>query len=110
QGNEVILIRYWLDPDNQTTIDVDRTGKLYKLVQEIVKTRVKKLEAPDWRRDCMFVAVACLALCVLVTNDREHLLPSRADFLSKLPAVHPGWTDAIEFMSSCEAHAFFGAD
>jgi len=26
EGNEVVLVRHWLDPDNQEGVDVDKTG------------------------------------------------------------------------------------
>ena len=64
-GNEVILVRHWLDRDNQHPLEVDRTGPLYSLVEKIIKKRVplKHLKDADWRRDCMFITVACMGIC-----------------------------------------------
>jgi hypothetical protein len=108
-GNEVILVRHWLDPDNQHPVDVERTGRLYRLVERIIKRRVhpKHLADADWRRDCMFVSVTCMAPCKLVTNDDGHILASCDDLLSEVPKIHNDWSDVIDFLSSVEAHALY---
>jgi len=108
-GNEVILVRHWLDPDNQHPVAVDRTGRLYRVVEQIIKRRVKpkNLKDSDWRRDCIFVTVACMALCKLVTNDDGHVLSSRVPLLKEVPKVHDDWTENIDFLSSVQAYAHY---
>jgi hypothetical protein len=108
-GNEVILARHWLDPDNQERIEVDRQGAVYSTVEKIIKRHVKRkrLKDADWRRDCMFVSVSCMALCKLVTNDMGHILASRSELRDEVPNVHVSWNDEIDFLSSREAHAHF---
>ena len=107
-GNELEVLRYWMNPDNHTAVEVSAEGPLMKAIKSVLHETKEKV-------DRFFVAVAFTKGRILVTNDVLHIvegpnhekrLGHRRDRLRKAARKH--LSDGAEILVGREAHSRLG--
>lgn len=103
-GNEVYLLRYWMNSAPRESITINWADMLMVAVRKII---VEQSEA----NDCMFVYVALTKGKVLISNDEAHIvigpatehgrLPRRLRLLANSKRLRPKGADIL---TSKEAH------
>jgi hypothetical protein len=94
-GVRLPILRYWMDPANwNSDREIDLTGPLVKALEKVML-------GYRCRTDRIFVAVACVYSCCLVTNDESDIIRDRAPIRRSIKRWR---TAATDFLDTKKAH------